>query len=225
MPKPAHLRVTAIFELGGTPPVEQAQCTLNLVNPATGSVGFPGTDAERVSQANDMFADWAALMANPAVPFHNSTRLVGVKVASIGLDGSYTRDPWYSTSTPVAGNSAATARLPLQIAHVASLTTARRGPTGKGRIYLPLHGWSLGAGYQLGAALVKSTADAVATLVSNINNEPGIDANNMQVSVVSTKGYSTPVTGVRMGRILDTQRSRRRSLVEDYQTATVAVTG
>jgi len=60
----------------------------------------------------------------------------------------------------------------------------------------------------------------LATLLTSLNNTPGIDVSGLQVVVASTKGFNTPVTGVRVGRVVDTMRSRRRQLPETFDPPT-----
>jgi hypothetical protein len=61
---------------------------------------------------------------------------------------------------------------------------------------------------------------SAAQLITDMGNENGIDVTGQRVVVVSSKGYNSEVTGVRVGRVLDTMRSRRRSLPETYDPVT-----
>jgi len=106
-----------------------------------------------------------------------------------------------------------------QDALAVSLVTARRGPTGKGRFYIPLPVvMGLAAnGWLIAESDVNTIRARAATMLSDINNAPGYDSGGAPTVVVaSTKGYNTPVTGVRVGRVMDTIRSRRRQLSESY---------
>jgi hypothetical protein len=108
-------------------------------------------------------------------------------------------------------------RYPLQVAFVVSLNTARRGPTGKGRCFLPCPGMALFPSDGLtDAATAQAAAVSFAQLVSDLNNVPGIDGVAPKVTIASSKGYNSDVTSVRTGRVFDTMRSRRRSQEELY---------
>jgi len=72
-------------------------------------------------------------------------------------------------------------------------------------------------GWLIAESDVNTIRARAATMLSDINNAPGYDSGGAPTVVVaSTKGYNTPVTGVRVGRVMDTIRSRRRQLSESY---------
>lgn len=106
---------------------------------------------------------------------------------------------------------------PNQIALVISLTTGfSRGPAHRGRFYLPLPAYNVGADGTFNEANAVVASEATDEFISDLN---GIAA-AMEVSVMSRKAGSPGhrrVTGNEVGRVLDTQRRRRRSLLEDYR--------
>jgi hypothetical protein len=110
------------------------------------------------------------------------------------------------------GTSAFTAVYPPQTALVVSLVTGRAGPTGKGRFYLPPVGFAL---QTTDFMLSESNRTTVLTAVQGFLNAV-VTTVGMPLSVFSSKNYSSPVTGVKIGRTLDSQRSRRRSMTEGY---------
>jgi hypothetical protein len=145
-------------------------------------------------------------------------RLREVKLADIDAAGLYSTSPTVAP-VDVAFAGSVSSNLPLQISCAVSLVTQRRGPTGKGRFYLP----SPALGTLTAAGLMTaSTAQAIATsaaaFMSALNGPAGFG----NAVVVSTKGYDTVVEGVRVGVVPDTIRSRREKLLEGYG-ATLAV--
>lgn len=101
-----------------------------------------------------------------------------------------------------------------QICSVYSLRTARpRGLASNGRIYMPSATTvdPVDGRQTENSAIQKSTAGAL--FVSDVN-AVGLG----QVAVFSTVGAGLiePVTGVRVGRVMDTQRRRRNALDEAY---------
>lgn len=104
--------------------------------------------------------------------------------------------------------------MPAQIAVVISLRTARpRGRASNGRMYIP-------ALPQLEANTGKfsvATALDIATAAAEMLTAIGAALSTQCVvgSAVGT-GLLENVTGVRVGRVPDTQRRRREGLVEDY---------
>lgn len=97
---------------------------------------------------------------------------------------------------------------------VSFITEAARGYASKGRVFPPSGTFTLdGLSGQVTAAAALSCAQAMNSLVTTING-----FGQAKVHVFSKTGQtSRQVTGIRVGRILDTQRRRRSQLVEDYQ--------
>lgn len=209
MKPPPHRRLT--FEgIFGTllAPVEEWSFRLTLAP----NIVEDGNDAAVTSAASA----WTTHIAPLCRP---TARLTRVKLARIGADGLYTDDPTVK-DVDTAGTSAATAILPLQVALAISLTTARRGATGRGRIFLPAPGLSnLNATDGLISVPNQTQfATAAAAFIQAINGAPRLG----NVVIASSKGYLTTVNGVRVGRVPDVIRSRRSKLQEVY-AAPVAV--
>lgn len=161
---------------------------------------------------------WAGFYSTHLRPkFAPRTVCEKVRVAHVGLDGLVQKDPdgAYLQGDAVGdmpGTGAGSGQFyPLQTALVASLTTARSGPTGKGRIFLP---WPDTLAIQQNCQLLPADALAMANAVKGFLNAAAASA---QVHVVSSKGYTSRVTGVRVGVAPDTQRSRRGDVPETYQ--------
>lgn len=161
--------------------------------------------------------------------FHTKALLTWVKLNRIGPDGKYanpTTTHLRELATPVPGTGSTC--LPPQCSMVATLVTdAQRGLASKGRIFLA--GLSAAAANVvvtdglITTAAATSYRDGVATLLNSLNNWPGIDAFSagLDVSVVSkgnasNAGIARKVTGVTVGRVVDTQQRRRRDLPEGY---------
>jgi hypothetical protein len=80
-----------------------------------------------------------------------------------------------------------------------------------------------GATLLLPVNVAEQVRGSAQTLLNALNNNPQLDvAYNARVVVASTKGFNTPVTSVRVGRVVDVIRSRRSSIPEAY-TAPLAV--
>lgn len=158
-------------------------------------------------------------------------KLTSIKLNRIGTDGKYTAgstmEHVYGTPIPGAGTSAF---IPPQLATVATLRTAvERGKASKGRMFLPVcNGFSVVASD--GRATLANAlrcAQGVASLIDRLNtiyNSPPGVATPGHVAVMSNIGSGTTrtVTSVTVGRVTDTMRSRRSSLLEDPQSAAVS---
>jgi hypothetical protein len=144
-----------------------------------------------------------------------------VKFALINELGAYASDPYIVNVVDAPGGGGNNQVSEPQRALAVSLLTDRRGPTGKGRFYLPMVNHSIdGNSLLANLAEITATQAALVDLVNNVNNLSGLDQalNNPDVAVVvaSSKGYNTEVTKVRVGRVIDTIRSRRTSVLENY---------
>lgn len=167
-------------------------------------------------------ADLAALAEAARVAFNQSlidsirphARLTEIKTASIGVDGKYLTDP-VVLGVDVGGNGQVGLDYPSQVALAVSLGTERRGATGRGRFYLPAPAVSLDFSTgQVFAAQCEAVRANAAFFLTQLNTAAGFG----NVVVASSKGYLSPVTSVRVGRVLDTIRSRRTDTREDYTT-------
>lgn len=168
-------------------------------------------------------------------------RLTELKCARIGVDGTYPDNevsyshfylpPIAGTGTPPAGQT------PQSTIAVTLTTPVPRGLASKGRIYLPpsQRYQPLAADGLLSTADANSIAQSVRVLINAIN--ANTEVGNVQIfskgkgvpTYNSTRNrieYTYPnagavnnVSGVRVGRVVDTQRRRRRSLNESPQVA------
>ena len=223
-----HIRVTALGRLGGAAALERFSWSVNIAKSDGGIL------AEALLEPNqavweDIAADIRSFHIAPAALISPAAVLEEVKFAHIGADGRYTRDPVVVdvVNAPGVGGGYPADKHPFvipQSALVVSLGTARRGRTGRGRFYLPMPTVELEAGTLTMPVVARDNVEArVAQMLNDINNQPGVDALGLRVVVASSKGYNTVVDDVRVGRVIDTVRSRRRSLVEAYGTATPVV--
>lgn len=223
MPAPAHTRITysGVF---GSPSQPTEIWAFNL-----SAAPMLGTQAP----GNQGIADaCAAAYATHLKPiFDTDITLTRVRLATIGPGGLVGKDPqggymqvdWVG-QTPGANGATAANRKPLQTALCISLTTARAGATGKGRFFLP---WppaqQLDADYRVSAAQATGNATTAKAFLNAVKAAIGVDL--VVASGGSVKTGQGPalsvVTGVRVGRVPDTMRSRRGALLEGYSLATL----
>lgn len=174
------------------------------------------------------FEDWGVDVVPPAIVtavrgFHEATsgppaRLQIIKLNELDIQGHYLGDQTvfhdYGT-TGVPGQTGNPVHPP-QIALVVSLTTERsRGLAHAGRFYIPCPAAPLQQDGRITDSAATFIAQQASSMLNSINAAlPG----DYQVVVASDvrEGAIQPVTGVRVGRVLDTVRSRRTSLAEEY---------
>lgn len=107
---------------------------------------------------------------------------------------------------------------PAQMAVCVSLgTDLARGRSSKGRFFIPTVSRIIDASGRITTTSAQDTATSAAEMITKINA-----LGSHKVVVWSKIGQQAePVTHVRVGRVMDTQRRRRSSMSEDYQRGNV----
>lgn len=210
MPYATHLRLTMRGEVRneGTK-VEEFIYGLNLAG------GGPLLDEFNQDALNDLAADAVAFHGRPTSYIDPAAVLTEVKLARIGPDGKYTDDP-FVVAVSQAGSGQSLHRHPFQVSLAVSLDTEKRGPRGRGRFYMPMPTMPVAADGTVATVLAEEVRDSAKTFIDAVNNSPGFDLTDTRVVVASSFGTNSPVTEVRVGRVLDTIRTRRRQLSEKY---------
>lgn len=216
MPFVPHRRVTFRGVFGTlAAPYEQWSFRLN-----TSDAGDPGQDLAAIAAgAAGIFQQDVAQLGGLRTVIREYCRLTEVKVADIGADGKYVREPGIAL-VDIAGSSTAGSVHAPQVAVAVSLVTDRRGASGRGRFYIPAPAVDVEPlSGRMSIAAAQNIAAVAGRFVDDISRLPGLGV----VAVQSNKGLTSGVEGVRVGRVLDTIRSRRTSIAEDYG-ATVVTT-
>jgi hypothetical protein len=163
----------------------------------------------------------AALVAGVC---NTPTRLTHVKLAPIGLNGLYPpgrNAAEYVYVPPVAMGGTAT-MVPFQQALAVSLgTTATRGIATKGRFFLPRPKLQVDPDGRHPADGILAIANLAKTWLNALHGIGFLPAIMSQGTQAHPAPEHNSVTTVRVGRVPDTIRSRRRNLVEDYQQVTL----
>jgi hypothetical protein len=209
MPFVPHTRLTFGGRITTGTPAEQWVCSIAL--------GGDNTDPVIVEPSAAEFTAIRAALQAWHVRVTTSTwvncYLDWAKLAQIGTDGRYVGNSRYSTANLGSGGSSSTNPHPSQIARVITFDSARKNPTGRGRIFSPCPAVGL---FSDGLPNVTATQDAATSATTLVNDLNAAVAGLTRVVVASSKGYNSAVTGVRVGRVLDTVRSRRAQLAELY---------
>jgi hypothetical protein len=170
-----------------------------------------------------------------------SSHLTELKVARVQMDGTYTAEAAASHFylPKVNGRSAQVVELPPQLATAVTLTTALpRGRGSKGRIFLPALGeTNPEADGRMSAGHALVIANSIRRMIIEINGNALVGSvqvmsrgkaergpalpNGNPTYTYPNPGVSNNVTGVRVGRVEDTQRRRRRALQEDPQAVAI----
>lgn len=147
----------------------------------------------------------------------NSARLTTLKLNLIGPDGRYVDDGdtvLHDFAPPGLPGGGQPRHAP-QVALAVSLQTARtRGRAHAGRFYVPSPTYPIDSTGRISAADAEVMVGNASTLIESLNAA----LPEFIVGVASDVGTGRfqAVTNVRVGRVLDTIRSRRSSLPEEY---------
>lgn len=166
---------------------------------------------------------WAAVAAligrtdATGAMFHPQVWLTEVMAASKGADGKL-QAGFYSrySEGPVNGKAsqASSAAVPFQTALAVTLDAGKPAAGRFNRFYLPV---PAGGDLQVGL-LTTDRALGYATAARTMLNAVSFAMNLDGITVASARwGTNRPPEVVKVGRVPDTVRSRRTSLVEDYQ--------
>ena len=178
--------------------------------------------------------DWLNDQVAPAVAtlfgypdISSKVRVLALKAYPIGSPlGHAIPAPPFATGTPMAlvykggsqpvgGGSSNIA--PLQLSIVTSFLTAQPGRHGRGRIYLPgLPVGKVNANGMISSGDQTEYATVIRDFLADTSITSGLGA--LVDPIVTGTPYTTysKINAVRCGRVVDTQRRRRKSLTESY---------
>lgn len=196
---------------GKLPGNEQWSCGVRMQNKGGGGL------ADRAALLPAVSAAILAMHTDPNVQIAGPAKLSFVKANMISTSGDYVEDvSGEIVHADVAGGGGAAQKYPNQVALAVSLTTGfTRGPAHRGRFYLPLPNETLDTVGVITAGALGPTETALEAWLTAMNAAHAY----WEVAVFSRKAGAPAkrkVTGIEIGRVLDTQRRRRRSLLEQY---------
>lgn len=218
---------------GVLPGNETWSCSVKL---SDGRVGSPAVGVDAYLSTVDT-NDWVnGFIADAVLAYHQrvttychpSVILQYCKLNLINRQGHYdagTTSEHVFSNTP--GGGLDNPRYPNQVAMVVSLTTnVSRGPAHRGRYYLPMPTLAVSTDGRVAQADANAAAASAKTFLEAISDVPGLDLASSPGAVVMSRklgaAKTREVTGVEVGRVLDTQRRRRRSLAEGYESSAVS---
>jgi hypothetical protein len=154
-------------------------------------------------------------MFGPSVKFTEVGAVVKEQTTATASDGtggnlSQSFDtqwfPYAVGSQPTGGSSSIT--LPFEVSCAVSLQTDKRGPSGRGRLYLP----PFGIGFmQEGGKFTAATVATAGKFIGAIFDAMIADTGHVPVIVSRRRLVLNEVTSINCGLIPDAQRRRRRS--------------
>jgi hypothetical protein len=167
------------------------------------------------SLVNAMAAPTQTLWTNATMGFTNAARLLSLKAAYILETGKYPADvaaSVYTYPAPVLGSNAGTFPLPQQTLAVSFSGNTPRGRASKGRIYLPPQNFAITNDGRISVAAADAFEAPIVTWLTALKGTAQVG----EILIMSKldAGKTTVINKVSIGRVVDTMRSRRRSLLE-----------
>lgn len=177
----------------------------------SGGGGTP-TQATAVAAA----ASARSFITNTDARFSNAVWFDEVRVYQIGANGKMTAEPNIAGPTEPTQGTVSTGHHPFQNSLVVSLTANGIGKGKRGRIYLPTQNLDITSSGVISPAHVALVVPPIVAFLNAINDSPSAVATQAIGISGSTGAQGTfrTVRHVSVGSVMDTQRRRRRSLVE-----------
>lgn len=177
--------------------------------------GAGGNDTAPDEVPAGIISAFQAFWQDTDQPISEGARLQTLKLNEIGTDGRYVAQEtvFHDYDPPIQGTSGT--HHPPQVALAITLETAlTRGRAHAGRFYLPIPGQPANASGYLDSSEQVRYGSNVRVLLDAINDAMP----SWEVGVVSNLGTGAQqrVTGIKVGRVFDTIRSRRSAFTEDY---------
>lgn len=172
-----------------------------------------GTDAVSQAQADAIYTLAASLFADVTFSMKSVHHFLGVKLAPIGVDGKYVPGEiaYIKEGSAVAGAGSGGEPWPGQCAVV--ITTRSlipRGRASRGRFYLPGMQAPVGADGRMASGRPATILSPLKTFLDGVNAAADVG----QVTNMAKTGEYSTVKTIECGSVVDTQRRRRRQLVE-----------
>jgi hypothetical protein len=217
MPVPTHFRFTVRGIFDSSPETWVTGCHFTRANPGEADAGLDDLNEGDISAAVEGFFGGSTFCAN--------AKVTDWRMYVIGTDGHMQGNgPLlhdYVTSGP--SGSAGAWKYPAQVACVISLVAADRGPAKHGRMYLPAPAAPVGSGGRISDADAADIRTATTTFLKAVSDSIDLEVLNQSAACNVSKGPPGSTTGtlqeidhLEVGRVYDTMRSRRRSMLEAY---------
>lgn len=217
MPVPTHFKFTVRGQFVGSP----EEWSYGFKMTRTNSLPTADAGLDDINEANVT----AAILAFHATAFFAEVvQPTDWRAYVIGSDGKMEGNgPLLHEIVAPAGKGTGVNQLkPPQIATVVTLVADDRGPAKLGRFYLPASNKTLGSDLRLSVGDATALAVSVTTMLKAVSDAIDLEdltsSNGCNVSpgpAGSSTGTLQPIDHVEVGRVYDTVRNRRKSILEE----------
>jgi hypothetical protein len=174
------------------------------------------------AQMSSLSAAFVTLYNSAALQTSSGLTYLGLKAAPVTVDGKYPAGAsaveWVH---PTGIGTSHPSGLPQATIAVTFTTATKRGLANEGRMFLPATSLTPSSDGRITNAQATSIANAV---VSFVNAVDAVGVGSATVFSQVREGAARDITGVRVGRVIDTQRRRRNNIAEMYVTAATGPT-
>lgn len=218
MPVPVHHLVTFRGHMGtASTPRETWSFGLRF-RPASATLGATASDTLAQNIVNQLRTEYETLHATTNSLFMNTVFFDEVRAYNIGPDGKATGAPRIATeSAPVPGSST-NHTMPWQGSLAVTLDAGYPAKGRFGRFYLPPQALTIEDTGLVMLTQAQSIFTNVQAFLAAVSNLTGLDTGFGLAVVGGTgpDGTMRDVDRIRLGRVVDTQRRRRRQVAEAY---------
>lgn len=161
---------------------------------------------------------------SPTMRVPSGASVQWIKLALIGKDGKYVREP-LEYILPTAGNGGASQGYVPQASTVVTLVSAKFKDPGKyNRFYLPAAPPSGSSGYRLTAQQIADMSAMSANFLGDVHETIYHEADTLTIKAVSQNvSQYYDVVYARVGDVFDTQRRRRNKIAENYSDTAIPI--
>lgn len=211
----SFLKITFGGELEGTE--EIWTCGLHMAK-NNSNYDVDEFDDLKGGEVSTMASRIQSFYVNPDNRFPANMKLLWVKLALIGTNGKYLTDPAeHIYPSPVSGGST-DPFVPSTAAVITLVSDKFKDPGKYNRFYIPICAPEGANAYTLSTTNTSDIALSASIMINGFNNDTILGDLESNVVAVSQRVASyMPITSVRVGNIIDSQRRRRNKLVESYQ--------
>lgn len=220
MAVPTHFRFVVRGSFIGAEETWSTSCHFSRDNPAEPDAGLDDINEGNVTSAVAAYFGTSEHLA--------STQVDDWRFYVIGTDGHMEGNGplLHEFEDNEVKGTGTSYKYPNQVALVATLVATNRGPARFGRMYLPPPNKGLDTTGRLSAADAGFLADSVGAFLKavadSIDMELTTSSEGLNISPGppgSSVGTRQTIDHIEVGRVLDTMRSRRRSLIEERAVA------
>nr|CRY93648.1 hypothetical protein [uncultured prokaryote] len=201
---------------------ETAQTDINITTLGAAAYGAASVQPDWEAVGQDVCDAYALLWTASDMVNGSYSTFIGTKIASIGTDGHYLTDAaTIEKTTPTGGTGSDV--LPQSTVVISLRSDTTFGKANFGRMYLPHTRGDLGDTYDMTPARALGISVVGAAFIGTMNDLADDIVSGAGVVILSQTGSGVVkgVARVGVGVVTDTQRRRRRQLIENYQFSDV----